>query len=154
MLVNFWLGWLFLVLGLAVIIQQQFLKKKARASQSWPTMEGTIFKSQVISKANHNMGSTTTTYRADVAYEYKVKARRYKGKNVCLSYDVGTGDSGRAEKRCAQYPVGRMVTVYYNSNNPADACLERRVDAPGFFIILAAAFMFFGLAMILGFFNF
>ena len=153
MLVTFWLGWLFLALGLAIIIQQQFLKYKARASQSWHTMEGTILKSQVISKTNYNQGSTTTTYRADVVYEYTVKARRYKGKNVCLSYDVGTGDSGRAEKRCAQYPVGRRVTVYHNPNNPGDACLERRVDAPVIYNVLAAAFMFFGCGMVLGFFK-
>jgi hypothetical protein len=47
-----------------------------------------------------------------------------------------------------------MVTVYYNPNHPADACLERRVDAPVFIILLAAAFLFFGLCMIPGFFDY
>lgn len=151
MAVTVWLGGLFSVIGLAIIIQQKMLKKKARASQSWPTVDGTIRKSQVTHKAGYNQGST---FRADVAYEYKVKARRYKGKNVCLSYDVGTGDRGRAEQRCAQYPVGRTISVYYNPDNPADACLERRVDAPGFFILIAAFFMFFGGGMILGIISF
>lgn len=146
-----WLGWLFSVLGGAIIIQQQFLKQKARASQSWPTVEGTILQSQVIHNSGYNQGST---YRAEIVYEYKVRARRYKGKNVCLSYDVGTGDRGRAERRCAQYPVGRAVSVYYNPDKPVDACLEQRVDAPEFFIYIAAAFLFFGLGMILGFIQF
>ena len=151
MQVTVWLGWLFSIIGLAIILQQQFLKRKARTSQAWPTVDGTIRKSEVIRRASHNQGRT---YRPEVAYEYTVKARRYKGKNVCLSYDVGTGDRVRAEKRCAQYPVGRTVSVYYNPNNPADACLERRVDAPDFFIYIAAFFMFFGWGMILGIINF
>ncbi|MDH3256532.1 MAG: DUF3592 domain-containing protein [Nitrospinota bacterium] len=149
--VTFWLGCLFSVLGLAIIIQQQFLKYKARSSQSWPTTEGTILKSEVISKSNYNQG--TSTYRANIVYDYTVKARRYKGENVCLSYDVGTGSRSRAERRCSEYPVGRKVTVYYNPNNSSDACLERRADAPVFITIIAAAFMFFGWGMILGFFK-
>lgn len=151
MLVKYLLGWLFATIGFAIIIQQQYLKRKARASQSWPSVEGEILGSQVIHRAGYNQGST---YRAEVVYEYTVKARRYKEKNVCLSYDVGTGDRGRAEERCAQYPLGRAVTVYYNAKNPADACLEQRADTPVFFIIIAAAFLFFGWGIILGLLQF
>ena len=149
--VTFWLGCLFSVLGLAIIIQQQFLKYKVRASQTWPSIDGEIVRSEVICKGGAPGGGTT--FKADIKYKYQVKARRYKGKNVCLNYDVATGDRGRAEQRCAEYPVGRTATVYYNPNNFADACLERRADAPVFIIIIAGAFMFFGLCMILGFFN-
>ena len=146
MLATSLLGWLFAIIGFAIIIQQQYLKRKARAIQSWPSVEGEVLSSEVIHRSSHDQGST---YRAEVVYEYRVRAQRYKGKNVCLSYDVGTGDRGRAEERCAQYPLGSAVTVYYNAKNPADACLERRADTPIFFIILAAAFLFFGWGIIL-----
>ncbi len=144
-MLDIYLGWLFSFIGFAIIIQQQYLKRKAKASLSWPSVEGEILSSQVIHRSSHNQGST---YRAEVVYEYTVKARRHKGKNVCLNYDVGTGDRGRAEERCAQYPVGRAVSVFYNPNKPADACLERRADTPIFFLIIAAAFLFFGLGII------
>jgi hypothetical protein len=148
MLITFWIGWLILASGLAVILHQHFLKQKARASQSWPTTEGTIYKSEVTV-----MVFNLFRYRPEVIYNYTVTDRRYKGKNVCLNYDIGTGNMFYAERCCVKYPAGRKVTVYYNPNNPAEACLEQRVDTPRFFIYITAAIMFFGLCMVLGLFD-
>ena len=138
-------------LGVVVVIQQQFLKKKMRASLDWPSTDGKVVRSQVVNKGGERGGGLT--FLPDIEYQYQVKARRYKGKNVFLSYDVATGDRSRAEQRCAQYPVGREISVYYNPDNPADSCLERQADAPGYIHIIAGAFMFFGACMIFGLFS-
>lgn len=74
-MLDIYLGWLFAIIGFAIIIQQQYLKRKARASQSWPSVEGEILSSQVIHRSGYNQGSTC---RAEVVYEYTVKARRTK----------------------------------------------------------------------------
>lgn len=61
-------------------------------------------------------------------YKYTVSGQQYQsgalgfGQMVLSDYDA-------AAQKAAQYPVGSMVQVYYNPENPADAVLERTAPA-------------------------
>jgi len=80
------------------------------ASQSWPSVAGTITKSE--EEVDDDM-----TYDA-IAYVFIVNDRQYTGERVSFGF------SSHALER---YPVGRTVQVYYSPENPTVSVLE-----PGF----------------------
>ena len=143
----FWLGCLFSIMGLVAFLYQKLLIKKLPTSYDWPSTDGEIVKSQVDCQ---NGGHGLTVFKADVEYNYKVEARLYKGEKVCLGDDKVFLERCHVESRCAEYPYGSIVQVFYNPLNPADACLERWVDTPYKYTIVATVFLFSGGGMMLG----
>jgi hypothetical protein len=61
---------------------------------------------------------------ARIAYSFAVGPTTYRGQRVCL---LGEPD-GTVSAILNRYPSGKVVTVYYNPENPDDCILER--DAP------------------------
>jgi hypothetical protein len=62
---------------------------------------------------------------ANIVYEYSVAGERLRNNRVSIGED--RGNFGVAET-IAKYPVGAVVTVYYNPLHPNEAVLER--DSP------------------------
>jgi hypothetical protein len=61
---------------------------------------------------------------AEVSYSFAVGAEPYRSKRICL---LGEPD-GTVPAVLKRYPQGRIVTVYYNPEDPTECILER--DAP------------------------
>jgi hypothetical protein len=149
--VTFWLGILFLVIGCVWVLYVNYLQRKVKQSLSWPSVQGEMVRSELVQRTTGSgVSGNSTTYRAEVEYNYQVRARSYRGDKVCIGVDVGTGSLNRGEERGERYPVKSPVTVYYNPDNPQEACLERKVDAPFFLYLIGGAFGFFGLLMATG----
>ncbi|MCZ6616688.1 MAG: DUF3592 domain-containing protein [Gammaproteobacteria bacterium] len=145
---TFYLGMLFLVVAGGIIVHIRNLERKVKQSLSWPSVAGEITCSKVVRRGSGGNSGQGSTFRADVQYSYEVGAKPFRGDKVCVGVDVGTGSRTRAEERCRRYGNGSVVSVYYNPDNPGEACLEPVVDAPYFFYSIAAAFGFFGLGMV------
>jgi hypothetical protein len=150
---SFYLGILFLAIGGTMVLHIKYLDHKMRKSFSWPSVEGEITHSEMVQQCGGGPSATssTTTFWADIKYRYQVRARTYLGDAVRVGIDAGTQDRNQAEERCVRYPINSKVTIYYNPDNPKEACLERIIDVPYFLYILAGAFGFFGLAMATGY---
>ncbi len=100
-------GVIFLVVGFAVYGLGISLYNKAKMSESWPTVQGVVFSSDVASEKDSNKN---TMYSATVNYSYKVNNKEYTNNDISMS-EVSSSNVSNAEKICAKYPVGKKVTV-------------------------------------------
>lgn len=93
-------------------------------SKSWPTAKGTIRESRIEERT----GSINPGYfDLIVFYTYIVKWREYKSDRLYF-YDYQPKQwRHNAEKDLLLYPVGKIVTVYYNPRKPSDAVLDRNI---------------------------
>ncbi len=93
-----------------------------QSAQTWPSTTGTILMSSVQSK---HTGRSNSIYPV-IVYAYAVNGQSYQ------SQTVKAGDKfltvrvmGEAQATVNRYPIGAIVTVYYNPSNPSEAVLER-----------------------------
>jgi hypothetical protein len=59
---------------------------------------------------------------ADIAYEFAVAGKTFRGSRIDLGVDSGNHD---VAERLRRYPPGAIVTVFYDSRDPAQCILER-----------------------------
>ena len=118
------LGPLALLLGAAV-----YKTLQVRAARAWPSVSGKV----VISGAemrdvrvmdSERKGGFRTEPRnfANIVYEYPVAGKKLCNNRVSIGEDRGNFE---VAETIAKYPVGAVVTVYYNPLHPNEAVLER-----------------------------
>lgn len=118
------LGPLALLLGVAV-----YKTLQVRAARGWPSVAGKV----VISGAemrdvrvmdSDREGGFRTEQRnfANIVYEYEVVEKKLRNNRVSIGEDLGNFE---VAETIARYPVGAIVTVYYNPLHPNEAVLER-----------------------------
>lgn len=101
----------------ALMLYQVFASSVTR---SWPTTMGRVLSSKV-SQNNNDVKYGVTP---EVTYTYEVDGKKHKSESILRG---GISSRGRkySEEVVARYPKGAEVTVYYNPQNPSEACLER-----------------------------
>ncbi len=67
----------------------------------------------------------TTVYKARVEYLYEVDGREHRGDTICIGGTLHTSLKRHAEQRCARYPLGGRVEVFYDPMQPETSCLEK-----------------------------
>jgi hypothetical protein len=105
---------------------------QVRAARQWPSTPGRVVVSGsgvrevgILDKDREDGFRLERRNFANIVYEYSVSGQTLTNNRV--SIDDDRGNFGIAET-IARYPVGKAVTVYYNSLHPRDAVLER--DTP------------------------
>jgi hypothetical protein len=96
-------------LGIGLVLGGAWSERKALVSRRWPTVDGTVVQSRLVSRRG---------WRADVSYAYTVSGVQYRNDSVSL--DVFANARGQL----AQYPTGTRVTVHYDPADPAASILE------------------------------
>lgn len=98
---------------------------KVRRAKGWAQAQGRITLSRMTMRRPPEGNEIGTLVNVpDVAYAFKVGGQDYRGTRVSLG-DI----SGKyAQEALARYPVGTMVSVFYDPADPEDCVLER--DAP------------------------
>ena len=137
---------LFVVLGIFVIVQGILARKRAKETESWPTVPGTVLSSEVITSQRYDSdapGHQRTTYTPSVNYQYSVMGQVYTSKRISF------GEKNAGRKKCneivARYPAGSPVNVRYNPEKPDEAVLESSARGSTGNIILGI--VFFALAI-------
>lgn len=100
-------------------------QQSRRASRDWLTTDGQIVESRVEQK---NLGSGDRPgilFAPRIAYEYSVNGHTHQSERVAFSAVVWSLAPQAAQTKCARYPSGAQVTVYYNPERPEEAVLER-----------------------------
>lgn len=93
---------------------------KAHNSAKWPEVAGTI----VSSNISHHLGGKGTPYSSpDIAYSYQVGPTLYIGDNIAYA-PLSSSNTRKVSQVTGRYPVGRVVTVYYDPSNPQESVLE------------------------------
>jgi len=104
---------------------------QVRQAASWPQTTGKV----VVSTSERRSVGTFDDSReggkgeevrnfARIVYEYQVSGQKLRASRVSIGEDLG---NFMVEETIARYPVGKVVTVYYNPRRPKEAVLEREL---------------------------
>ena len=99
--------------------------KYAYESKSWPTTVGTITKSAVDSWIKDG----NSQYEAQVNYSYKVEGEMYNSSKIITSGSYSGSSMTKAKEIVAEYPLGKVVDVFYDPEVPDSAALIPGVRA-------------------------
>ncbi|MHC5115056.1 MAG: DUF3592 domain-containing protein [Planctomycetota bacterium] len=140
-------GPLFLLTGIGAITWTWHRGRKVCRSRSWPSVPGIVGCADVVASCS---GTGTKIYEAKIEYDFEVGGESYRSHTVCVGGELNTSCRDRAETRCAKYPVGTPVTVYYDPAEPGVCCLERKHEGAWLGYIAGNAFALFGLLSTIG----
>ena len=111
-----------ILVGLGVALWGFIVLQKQRASYHWPATRGMIVHSERVYVPGGG-SSSSSHYRADMTYSYKVNGTRYISHQISL-WSADLSDYGDENKTfVANHPKGSVVDVYYDPGNPANAVL-------------------------------
>jgi hypothetical protein len=115
-------------LGL-ILVAAVYKTLQARAAREWPSTPGKVVASnselrdvRVLDDSRENGYSFEQRNFANIVYEYSVSGQTLSNNRVSIGENRG---NFQVAETIARYPVGTVVTVYYNSLHPRDAVLER-----------------------------
>lgn len=141
------LGFLFIFVGYILAYEKGLpLLDRAKASKTWPTVEGVVLESRVESHRSSN--SSSSTYSPHVVYRYQVEGKDFEGETVWFGNDVSTSDRSMSEETIRKYPVKQNITVYYDPADHAIAVLEPGVFKTTYFFYLFG-WLFLGLGILM-----
>ncbi len=142
--------------GLGVFLLFPWLQnlQMARASKSWPSVQGRVASSDVVQvlESTDKDGKCHYSYPAVVTYNYSVEGQNHTGSRISFGGHSYTRKD-HVQEVVKKYPAGKQVRVYYDPDFPVQAVLERRAGF-GNFVTVPAGFVFLlgGIAMLIVFF--
>ena len=135
---------LFVITGAVILFFGVRQMQRANASQTWPSVPGVVTVAE-LGKQISNNGNDSTSYRADISYDYVVDDTSYINSAIQFG-QVSSSDPSVARAVLKRYEVGKRVDVYYNPANPAQAVLEPGMRGSTWFLpIFGAIFLLAGL---------
>ena len=137
-------GILMLVVGVWSFVHVWRTRALLQASRRWSSTEGRVTRSKT-----KRFGNKKRTYEARIEYAFDVDGQEYSGKGLHIGGDVRRTRTW-AEKRCAEYPEGSPVTVFYDPNAPASSCLVRAQEGAALGWIAGFAGIALGVALLSG----
>jgi len=118
---------IFLGGGSYYIIRSIRANKKARQSQTWPSVPGLVIKSCVFERwSGDSDGGMTIWYEPQIIYKYQVMGTIYTSERLFIGPKVSFLKLRRSQDIINRLTDGKTVTVFYNPDDPADAVLDRR----------------------------
>ena len=102
---------------------------KSRRASRWPTVTGTITKSDLTPETDHTGGPShmaeVLRYHPQVVYAYEVDGTSYRNSRVS-HLSLGLRIKVIAEGIAGRHTVGSSVKVYYDPKHPQNAVIEPR----------------------------
>ncbi len=140
-------GGVFAVLGIGLLIFGWREREKAKATEAWPTVNGTITSSRLDqntrTERREGRTYTHTSYAPVVEYTYEVGGKTYLGNHIspgaAMSYDLGT-----AQNIVNRYQPASAATIHYDPANPMQAVLETQAKGGNLFVIVGGVFAVLG----------
>jgi hypothetical protein len=125
-----WFVYLMLLAPLGLLLGAAAYKSlQVRAAREWPSAAGKVVAShaeiretRVIDSDREDGYRTEQRNYANIVYEYSVAGKTLCNNRVSIGEDRG---NFQVSETIAKYPVGTVVTVYYNPLHPKEAVLER-----------------------------
>lgn len=113
---------IFVLVGGFFAVQGTLEWIRAADSTSWPTVDGAVTRSEVTSHRSSHKGRTSTSYHAQIEFDYTVDGQKLHGTR--RTYKVLASSQSAANEAVAAHPVGRVVTVSYDPQDPSRAVLD------------------------------
>ncbi|MBN1517904.1 DUF3592 domain-containing protein [Candidatus Sumerlaeota bacterium] len=120
---------------------------KAKASLEWPTTDGVVTSSEVVTSHDED----GTTYGANIIYRYTIDGQELIGDTVWYGGNFKSSSKKLALKTVGKYPKDKQVTVHYDPDRPNEAVLEPGAFKSTYFmLIFGGVFLVVGLLMLAG----
>jgi hypothetical protein len=115
----FFVGSLFMAVGLAIVFVGVRNMVAATHSVGWPVASAVVLSSQTVAIKNG--------YRPDITYRYQVGDRTLVGTRLTFGNASGSYEWARGVTR--RYAVGQRVQVRYDPSSPKICVLEAGIDS-------------------------
>ena len=144
-------GLIFTALGAFLLYKADQSRKKAGASQGWPSTQGQIVDARVDrSMHTDSDGDTDYSYTPRVEYTYEYGGVNYRNNKVAFGLAQGYNSQAKAQEVISRYPVGSEVPVYYDPSNPEDSVLERKAGSFTTTLVIGIIFIIIGVCVAWG----
>jgi len=145
-IVQFLLPAVFAVVGSGFSIWSIVNLISALSSRRWPSTSGVV----VVSDLQRSWDSDgTIEYRPELSYRYTVQGSEFVASRARFGDRLSINWSGPAVRIVTKYPVGKVVSVRYNPDDPGEAVLEPGLNALIFVgIAFGLVFLLFGLLIL------
>ena len=125
-----WFVYIMLLAPLGLLLFAAVYKSlQVRAAKEWSSAVGKVVVSKAEVRGTRLIDSdredgyrTEQRNYANITYEYSVAGQKLRNNRVSIGEDRGNFE---VAETIAKYPVGAIVTVYYNPLHPKEAVLER-----------------------------
>jgi hypothetical protein len=124
-----------IVAGLTVLGWGAIELKRAHVSSTWPSTTATVIRASVREQDQRQENETGASYYPTIQYAYSALGEHFIGERIAFG-GVAAGSLSQARQILDQYPTGKLVTVYYDPNDPSAAVLKAGYRLPAY---LAAA---------------
>ncbi len=124
-----------LILGTLCILSNEIKHNVQAKSLKWPTVPGIMMQADPISRTRRSSRHTRTVYFADITYTYLVNDQRHVGHRVSLWNPQLASDRLEVQGFVGRHPVGSLVEVHYDPQQPGQAVLIPGADEAGHAVI-------------------
>lgn len=131
----------FAVLAVAIIVIIGLLKFSD--SRKWVKISGEITQSSFSTIKNSSlqqdsMAGNRTDFKVSINYSFQVKGERLSGNSLYAGLPSVVDTQSAAQLLMDQYPIGKVVNVYYNPEQTTQSALitSKNVPAAGIIVIL------------------
>jgi hypothetical protein len=90
--------------GIFLVYRSLQSRKRAEASQGWPSTLGQIGESRVAHNTHTDSdGDSRDSYAPHVEYTYQMAGQTYTGRNLTFGFTQGYGNASKAQAVLAKY---------------------------------------------------
>jgi hypothetical protein len=109
--------------GIFIIISALTFGRKTRSHISWPSVKGKVLSSEIVESSGITQeGVPFSTFKKVTRFMYAVNGVEY----VCIQIGpaVRQANDPIISQITKQFPVGKIVTVHFDPQNPGEAILS------------------------------
>ena len=134
-------GVVLLVLGAAGYGGARLAESRVEETAHWPTVPGRIVTSEVSTAVVKTGPVRRASDVANIRYAYSVNGRDFECDGLRVIPMLHVTPEGTPEELVRRYPVGRVVDVYYNPDDPGDALLTHVPAEDALRLVRSVAFL-------------
>jgi hypothetical protein len=112
---------LLVLAGFGLVAVYLVSRRKALASERWPTAQATIVSSVILARRN---SKGRVLYEPSVTFRYEVGGKLQTGTRISWGGAVASSSRSFADNVTGRFPQGAVVPVRYDPDNPADSVLD------------------------------
>jgi hypothetical protein len=121
----FWIGLIAAPFVTMVAVALVVKLGEVRRAAAWATTTARIVRSGTEASRSSGAGRATSVSTVPaIEYEFTAGGRTWRGNRIALREDIGGANTAATVGR---YPVGAVVSVHYDPNDPANCVLEREL---------------------------
>lgn len=135
-------------IGFFLLSQYRKAQQEVDESQGWPEIAAEITFSEIgeHTPSRFEDQDRSTTYEPIIHYKYSVNGVDYEGKRIGFTAGGSiSGTKGYAERFIKRYPVGKIVTAYYDRRKPSESVLAKNIQSQGGLIFITVISLILGL---------